>query len=276
MIAHEEFAEVIRAGGVVALTGAGCSTPSGIGDYRDEQGEWKRVQPVQHRDFVESRQWRQRYWARSQIGYPEFLKAAPNRAHEILANWEKAGLVDGVITQNVDRLHQRAGNVQVIDLHGRLDQVVCLGCGNRSSRDVLQKFLERANPQVSSLSATAIMAPDGDADLDKSSYADVNVPDCEICGGTLKPDVVFYGDSVPRSVVDEAYDWVGNANALLVVGSSLMVFSSFRFVRKAHELGIPIYAINRGRTRGDDLFSGKVDGDCVTTLEAITQCLDQT
>ena len=269
----EDIARSIFAGGVVVLTGAGCSTPSGIGDYRDEQGEWKRTQPVQHKDFVERIAWRRRYWARSQIGYPEFLQAQPNRAHQILAQWEAQGRLVGVITQNVDRLHQRAGSRSVIDLHGRLDQVVCLGCGQLSSRGDLQSYLERANPDVAKLSSDAVLAPDGDADLATDDFSHVHVPDCERCGGTLKPHVVFYGDSVPRPIVDNAYAWVEKAKALLVVGSSLMVFSSFRFVRRASELGTPIYAINRGVTRGDDLFQGKLDVDCIIGLETINKRL---
>lgn len=263
------IAEMLRRGGVIALTGAGCSTPSGIGDYRDEQGQWKRRQPVQHKDFLDQAAWRRRYWARSQVGYPEFLRAAPNAAHHCLARWEAHGLIRGIITQNVDRLHQRAGNQNVIDLHGRLDQVVCMACRKITPRGDLQTWLERMNPEVSLLKDEAVMAPDGDADLVPESYAGVCVPDCDHCGGVLKPDVVFYGDSVPRSVVDTCYRWVDEARALLIIGSSLMVFSSFRFVRRAAERGIPVYAVNRGRTRGDEYFAVKIDADCVETLDAI-------
>lgn len=254
---------------LLVLSGAGCSTRSGIGDYRDEHGAWKRAQPVQHRDFVDKHSVRQRYWARSQVGYPEFHKAEPNGAHDQLAAWENEGWVLGVITQNVDRLHQKAGSARVIDLHGRLDRVSCLSCGSFSDRSEIQGWLEARNPHITRVGQDAIMAPDGDADLPMNVYDNVQVPDCERCGGVLKPDVVFYGDSVPREVVDAAYQWVDTCSALLVVGSSLMVFSSLRFVRKAHQLGTPVYAINRGTTRGDDLIEIKFDADCVDALAAI-------
>ena len=267
--ASEQIAGVLKKGDVIAITGAGCSTPSGIGDYRDENGEWKRRQPVQHKDFVEDHKWRQRYWARSQVGYPEFLRAEPNRAHQLLAEWEARGWIQGIITQNVDRLHQRAGSQSVIDLHGRLDRIICLACQSTSSRGELQTYLERVNPQINDLSKSAVMAPDGDADLVTEDYSEYCIPDCEKCGGMLKPDVVFYGDSVPKPVVERAYDWISSANAVLVVGSSLMVFSSFRFVRRAAELSIPIYAINRGKTRGDELFVKKIDEDCVSAMQQI-------
>ena len=269
--ASQQIAAALMKGNVVAITGAGCSTPSGIGDYRDENGEWKRRQPVQHKDFVEDLAWRQRYWARSQVGYPEFLRAEPNRAHQLLAEWERQGWLRGIITQNVDRLHQRAGSESVIDLHGRLDRVICLACQSTSPRSELQGYLERVNPEISELSQTAVMAPDGDADLATEDYSDFRIPDCDSCGGTLKPDVVFYGDSVPKSVVDQAYDWISNASSVLVIGSSLMVFSSFRFVRRAAELEIPVYAINRGKTRGDDLFVQKMDEECVSAMESISE-----
>ncbi|MDG2277861.1 MAG: NAD-dependent protein deacetylase [Pseudomonadales bacterium] len=258
---------------LLVLTGAGCSTSSGIGDYRDEYGEWKRRPPVQHRDFVEHLSWRQRYWARSQVGYPEFCQARPNRAHDYLAAWEAQGWVTGIITQNVDRLHQAAGSRRVIDLHGRLDEVLCLGCKRVTAREELQPWLEVKNPQITQMGHKAIMAPDGDADLESEAFTSYTVPQCTFCTGTLKPNVVFYGDGVPKDRVELAYRWVAASSVLLVVGSSLMVFSSFRFVRKAVELGIPVYAINRGKTRGDELFANKVDADCVNALRAIDNAL---
>ncbi len=266
----EELASrLLREERLLILSGAGCSTPSGIGDYRDEKGAWKRAQPVQHRDFIEKFRVRQRYWARSQVGYPEFQSAAPNGAHDQLAAWENQGWVAGIITQNVDRLHQQAGSARVIDLHGRLDRVRCLDCGCVSERAEIQHWLEARNPEITRLGQHAIMAPDGDADLPGEVYDKVQVPDCDGCGGLLKPDVVFYGDSVPRRVVDTAYEWVGACSALLVVGSSLMVFSSLRFVRQAHQLGKPIFAINKGTTRGDSLMTMKLEADCVEALAGI-------
>ncbi len=205
---------------------------------------------------------RQRYWARSQRGYPEFLRAEPNGAHKALVQWEQEGRLIGVITQNVDRLHQRAGQQAVIDLHGRLDRVVCLACDEVTARNKWQAWLEGKNPHVSNVSFQA--APDGDADLERDTFDDIEVPSCESCGGVVKPDVVFYGDSVPKPIVQQAYAWVDAADALWVIGSSLMVFSSFRFVRRAHERGIPIYALNQGKTRGDDLFTLKVEQECVS------------
>ncbi len=256
---------------LLVISGAGCSTGSGIGDYRDEQGEWKRVQPVQHQEFMASRHWRQRYWARSQVGYPEFMRAQPNAAHEVLARWEGEERVHGLITQNVDRLHQKAGHQRVIDLHGRLDEVVCMSCGDITTRAAMQHWLDqhntRADPQAFSL------APDGDADLRRDDFSNVVVPQCRLCGGILKPHVVFFGDSVPKPVVEQAYAWVDAADAVLVVGSSLMVYSSFRFVRRAAAAGIPIAAINRGKTRADDLLTIKVADDCATVLEQIAESL---
>ncbi len=257
---------------LVVITGAGCSTPSGIGDYRDQDGEWKRNPPIQHQDFMTTQQARQRYWARSQVGYPEFMRARPNDAHRVLAGWESQGRLRGLITQNVDRLHQQAGHREVIDLHGRLDEVVCMDCQSMAKRSDVQTFLEMHNR---ARDADIIqMAPDGDADLE-GSFDDVVVPDCPVCGGLLKPNVVFYGDSVPRERVEQAYSWVDDADAVLVVGSSLMVFSSFRFVKRVAERGIPIVAINQGKTRADNLIAEKVEGDCADVLSRLEPLLQR-
>lgn len=251
---------------VLVITGAGISTNSGIVDYRDRNGEWKRVQPVKHQAFMSSHVWRQRYWARSQLGYPAFLKAEPNLGHKALAELDSRGDLLGLITQNVDRLHQKSGQQNVIDLHGRLDQVICTACGAIESRDDIQSWLERYNPNLQE--AEFAPAPDGDADIEVS-FANVQVPDCAVCNGVLKPHVVFFGDTVPKNYVRQAYRWVDQADALLVAGSSLMVFSSFRFVRKAHELKKPIAAINNGVTRADNLFDIKVSGDCSEILQGL-------
>ncbi len=212
--------------------------------------------------------WRQRYWARSQVGYPEFMRAAPNKAHQALVQWENSGRLVGVITQNVDRLHQKAGQQRVIDLHGRLDRVICTRCQRTLARASVQDFLDLHNPD--NLSGAFTPAPDGDADLARLDFSRFKVPNCADCGGILKPDVVFFGDSVPKTVVAQAYAWVSQADALLVVGSSLMVYSSFRFVRRAHERGIPIVAVNRGKTRADDLLTDKIVDDCETALQTLT------
>lgn len=265
----EEFLRRCRR--LVVISGAGCSTASGIGDYRDEQGAWKRTEPVQHQQFMSMLHWRQRYWARSQAGFVQFMQAQPNVAHRVLAAWEQAGHVAGLITQNVDRLHQRAGQQQVIDLHGRLDQVVCMVCGQLSSRALLQDWLDRNNQAPDPRRFD--LAPDGDADLHDYDYAGVAVPACEACGGILKPDVVFFGASVPRHVVEQAYHWIEGADGVLVVGSSLMVFSSYRFVRRAAERGIPVAAINRGRTRADDLLTAKLEQDCGEALVSLSRDL---
>ena len=252
---------------VFALTGAGCSTASGIPDYRDDQGEWKRRPPVMIQAFRTQEAVYQRYWARAYAGWPRFTSAAPGAAHRAFAAWEAAGTLSRLVTQNVDGLHQRAGSRAVVDLHGRLDVVVCLGCGDRTSRTALQAAMTAANPGWHAVAATA---PDGDADIDAAAIEAFAAPRCERCGGLLKPDVVFFGENVPGERYEAARDALAGADALLVAGSSLMVYSGFRFVRQAHEAGLPIAIVNRGRTRGDDLAELKVEGDVGTVLgEAI-------
>ena len=250
---------------LLVITGAGISTVSGIGDYRDQAGNWKRPQPVTHQDFLASRAWRQRYWARSQLGYPSFLSAQPNSAHDALVRMEQADQLCGLVTQNVDRLHQQAGHQNVVDLHGRLDQVICIDCRTLVGRDVVQEWLEAQNPQLQSQSFSP--TPDGDADV-VTDFSAIEVPSCDHCGGILKPHVVFFGDSVDRDVVDHVRCQVDSADGVLVVGSSLMVFSSFRFVRQAHAKGVPIAALNQGVTRADELFTLKVN-ESSTALDAL-------
>ena len=241
---------------LLVITGAGISTDSGIGDYRDQAGQWKRPQPVTHQDFMSQLSWRQRYWARSQLGYPSFLRAKPNRAHWALARLEEQGKLCGLVTQNVDRLHQQAGHQEVVDLHGRLDQVICMDCARIVLRQDIQAWLEDKNPQLQEQSFQP--APDGDADMEMD-FSTVEVPLCEACGGILKPHVVFFGDSVQRRIVEQISAKVERADGVLVVGSSLMVFSSFRFIRHAHANKVPVAALNQGVTRADDLFTFKVD-----------------
>jgi NAD-dependent SIR2 family protein deacetylase len=250
---------------VFVLTGAGCSTASGIPDYRDENGEWKRRPPVMILPFRSQESVYRRYWARAYAGWPRFTAAAPGAAHHALAAWERAGTLAHLVTQNVDGLHQRAGSRAVIDLHGRLDIVVCLGCGERSSRAALQAVMAEANP---AWHAAVTTAPDGDADIDASAVDAFEPPRCERCGGLLKPDVVFFGENVPGERVEDARDALARADALLVAGSSLLVYSGFRFVRFARDRGLPIAIVNRGRTRGDDFAEIKVDGDVGALLGA--------
>jgi len=243
---------------VFALTGAGCSTGSGIPDYRDDRGEWKRRPPVMIQALRGDEAVYRRYWARACAGWPRFSAAAPGAAHRAFAAWEAAGTLSCLVTQNVDGLHQRAGSRAVIDLHGRLDDVVCLGCGERRSRAALQDEITDANP---AWRAVAAPAPDGDADIDAGAVEAFVPPRCGRCGGLLKPDVVFFGENVPIERYQAAQEALAAADALLVAGSSLMVYSGFRFVRQAHEAGLPIAIVNRGRTRGDDLADLKVEGD---------------
>jgi NAD-dependent SIR2 family protein deacetylase len=248
---------------VFALTGAGVSTASGIPDYRDDEGEWKRRPPVMIQAFRSSDAVYRRYWARACAGWPRFAASAPSAAHHAFTAWESAGTLLQIVTQNVDGLHQRAGSRAVIDLHGRLDEVVCLGCGARTGRPELQASIGAANPRWP---ADAVSAPDGDADIDDALIESFTAPRCDRCGGLLKPDVVFFGENVPAGRYAQARDALARADALLVAGSSLMVYSGFRFVRLAHDAGLPIAIVNRGRTRGDDLAELKISGDVGSTL----------
>jgi NAD-dependent SIR2 family protein deacetylase len=246
------------------LTGAGCSTPSGIPDYRDADGQWKRAQPVTYQAFMGDEKTRRRYWARSLIGWRVVRQAEPNDAHRALARLEAMGRSELLLTQNVDRLHQRAGSMQVIDLHGRIDRVRCIECEARSPREELQEELGRLNRDWLDLDATE--APDGDADLESADFSTFVIPSCKLCGGVLKPDVVFFGENVPRNRVDAAFGHLDKADAMLVIGSSLMVYSGFRFAQRAASLGKPVAAVNLGRTRADALLTLKTEEPCESAL----------
>jgi NAD-dependent SIR2 family protein deacetylase len=237
---------------LAVLTGAGVSTGSGIPDYRDEQGEWKRARPVEFRPFMTDPKVRQRYWARSTVGWPVINRARPNDAHRALAQLESLGTVQLLITQNVDGLHSAAGSRGVIDLHGRIDTVRCMHCDHTLARAELQRRLLADNPQWADIEGR--VAPDGDVDLEGRDYGGFLVPACARCGGILKPDVVFFGENVPRERVERAFEGVAEADALLVVGTSLMVYSGFRFAEAAAAPGKPIAAVNLGRTRADHLL----------------------
>ena len=246
------------------LTGAGVSTDSGIPGYRDHDGQWQRKPPVTVQEFLRTEAARRRYWARSMRGWPMLAGARPNAAHHALAGLESARRLQLLVTQNVDGLHQRAGSAGVIELHGNVGRVVCLDCGSHQPREALQRTLEADNPAFAAAVATA--APDGDADVEPRDLDAFRVPGCARCGGTLKPDVVFFGEGVPRDRVDAAMRGLEQADAMLVIGSSLMVYSGYRFCERAGQLGKPIAAINRGRTRADHLFALKVERSCAAAL----------
>jgi NAD-dependent SIR2 family protein deacetylase len=250
----------------VVLSGAGLSTSCGIPDYRDREGRWKRPQPIDHQAFLRSAEMRRRYWQRSFHGWPLIGQAVPGAGHRALAQLEQRGRIGLIVTQNVDGLHQKAGSRAVLELHGGLTRVICLGCERDYARTEVQDWIAAANSGIAPAPAAA--APDGDADLPQDGAA-FCVPDCPGCGGVLKPDVVFFGDSVPRERVQVVMEAIDAASGLLVVGSSLMVYSGFRFADHAHRSGKPVIAINLGRTRADHLLAAKVEQDCDSFLAAL-------
>ncbi|NJP91298.1 NAD-dependent protein deacetylase [Nonomuraea sp. FMUSA5-5] len=253
-----ELAELVAGGRVAVLSGAGLSTESGIPDYRGPTGRARRAEPMTYQRFVGSAEARQRYWARSHVGWRQIGGARPNAGHRAVAELERRGLLAGIVTQNVDGLHQAAGARRVIELHGGLDRVVCLSCRERTPRAELERRLREANPGWEATSAQ--INPDGDAVLTDEQVAGFRVVDCTGCGGVLKPDVVFFGENVPKPRVDECFAVVGGARALLVLGSSLAIRSGLRFVTKAAALGLPIAIVNQGPTGGD--------ADATLTLDA--------
>jgi len=249
------------------LTGAGISTESGIPDYRGPSTRERPRKPVQHREFVNEPRARARYWARSALGWPKFRAFEPNPSHAALARLEAEGRVHALVTQNVDRLHTKAGSRRVLELHGSLYQVRCLACGSSESRDGLQTRLLDLNPRAAAWSFE--LAPDGDAEIPAAALEGFVVPPCLRCGGVLKPDVVFFGDNVPAPRVAEAFARLSACDAVLVVGSSLHVWSGYRFVLAAAEAGKPIAIVNLGETRGDAHAMLKLDaraGDVLPRL----------
>lgn len=253
----------------VALTGAGISSASGIPTYRDHKGTWLGSQPIQHDEFISDSSKRQRYWSRSALGWPRVSAAQPNESHTALVKLEQAGLLAGVITQNVDRLHQRAGSQRVIDLHGRLDRVKCLDCSYVTSREAIQNWINNHNalPDTSSLT----LRPDGDADLPAHYVSDFHVPHCRACGGVVMPEVVFFGGTVPGPVVDECYQMIDASEGMLVIGSSLSVYSGLRFCRYAVDQGRPLIILNQGQTRADNFCTRKFSD---TPFALMAQCAD--
>ena len=256
---------------LLILTGAGLSTESGIPAYRDASGRWLRRDPILYQDFKRCALTRRRYWARSFFGWQLMQQASPNRAHLALAMLERAGRMSHLITQNVDGLHQRAGSSQLIELHGRLAGVSCQHCRQPVTRDLLQEQLAASNPDW----APTVLGykPDGDAELDASAYPGFQVVDCQACGGPLKPDVVFFGESVPRDRLTAVDQAIAQCDALLVVGSSLVVMSGLRIVRAARRRGLPVAAVNDGRTRADGMLDFKLAGDCVDQLHRAIQAV---
>ena len=255
----------------LVLTGAGLSTASGIPDYRDRDGVRRGRLPIQGPEFRRSPAVQRRYWARSMIGWPVLAQARPNAGHAALATLEAGGHIGALLTQNVDGLHQRAGSQAVLELHGNIHAVLCLDCGTRVTRSSVQEQLLRANPHVANAAAQPL--PDGDAQVEPEFLDDFRLPVCGQCGGALMPDVVFFGDNVPTTRTASALAQMAAADALLVVGSSLMVFSGFRFCRLAAEAGKPIAAVNLGRTRADHMIALKIEASAERLLPQVAELL---
>ncbi|KUN41119.1 NAD-dependent protein deacetylase 1 [Streptomyces longwoodensis] len=265
----EPVADALGAGGVLVLSGAGLSTESGIPDYRGEGGSLSRHTPMTYQEFTASAPARRRYWARSHLGWRTFGRARPNAGHRAVAAFGRHGLLSGVITQNVDGLHQAAGSEDVVELHGSLDRVVCLSCGAFSPRRELARRLEEANAGFAPVAAG--INPDGDADLTDEQVGDFRVVPCAVCGGVLKPDVVFFGESVPPGRVEHCRALVRRSTALLVLGSSLTVMSGLRFVRQAAQEAKPVWIVNLSPTRGDAHAVARVGLPLGATLTAVAE-----
>ncbi len=253
------------------LTGAGISAHSGIPTYRDHQGNWHHNRPIQHEEFINQFPSRQLYWARSLAGWKHIHQAKPNAAHHAITSMQQAGRLSQLVTQNVDRLHSAAYTKDVIDLHGRLDQIYCLKCDQISSRSDYQLLLEEQNPGLNQI--VTELLPDGDAQVEDIATEAVRVPPCGNCGGIIMPNVIFYGGNVPGPRVKQAYQSLGESDCVLVVGSSLSVYSGFRFVRRAHEQRLPLYAVNQGIFRGAELFNHIASDPCEIALPELVATL---
>lgn len=269
-----ELAALVRSGDVVVLSGAGISTDSGIPDYRGPSGAFARNHtPMTYQAFTRDAAARRRYWARSFLGWRVISRAEPNDGHRAVARLAYHGLISGVITQNVDGLHQAGGARDVIELHGSLDRVICLDCGKLGDRLELDNRLRAANPEFGDPVDPDTVNPDGDVDLAENLLDGFAVVDCVDCGGVLKPDVVFFGESVPKDRVTDCHATVDRARALLVLGSSLTVYSGRRFVVQATKAGIPIAIVNQGPTRGDDCAEIRVDAPLGPSLTALVSAI---
>ncbi len=267
----EELAELARGGDVAVLSGAGLSTESGIPDYRGPTGAARPSTPMTYQVFTGDPAARRRYWARSHLGWQVIARARPNAGHRAVAELQSAGLLSGIVTQNVDGLHTAAGAHAVVELHGNLERVVCLGCGTVSARADLDRRLRAANPDWTA-QVTAVN-PDGDVELSDEALDGFRTVPCLVCGGDLKPDVVFFGETVPRSRVDRSFALVARAKLLLVLGSSLKVMSGHRFVLRAAQLGVPVVIVNQGETRGDPYAALKLELPLGETLTALAGLL---
>ncbi|KAG7391704.1 NAD-dependent protein lipoamidase sirtuin-4 [Phytophthora pseudosyringae] len=272
-------------GKTMVLTGAGISTDSGIPDYRGPNGVYNRnkdFRPIQFQEFIEAHTYRQRYWARSFLGWPKILNTQPNGSHHALTELQWAGAVSSIVTQNVDRLHTKSGSHSVVEMHGSLHEVECQGCGHVTPRQSYQETLAELNPSVANWSiehpdketgdvaSSDKVNPDGDVDI-SWNYDDFDYPACSKCGGIVKPRVVFFGENMPVVTRTTALERVGDANALLVVGSSLKVFSAMRLINHAHARKIPIAIVNLGPTRADELCSLRVDKPCTGLLTEVAE-----
>lgn len=274
MSEFDQLIELFRTRRVVVLTGAGCSTDSGIPDYRGPDGTQRKRPPIQYQEFVRDPFRRARYWARSVVGHARFASSRPNAAHHALAALEARRAIKGVITQNVDRLHHAAGSRRVVELHGALARVRCLDCGVTEARETVQDRLLALNPWLGE--AVATQAPDGDAELDGALVEGFRMAPCLACGGAmLKPDVVFFGENVPKDVVASAWAMFDESDALVVLGSSLAVFSGYRFVVRAAERGYAIAIVNRGVTRGDPHATLKLDAGVSEVLPRLVAALGE-
>ena len=272
--AYERLVELLRAGNVTVLSGAGLSTESGIPDYRGADGK-RRVMPMTYGEFVASPTNRQRYWARSFIGWRQFAGAGPNCGHLAVADLQRLGLVRVIITQNVDGLHQVAGARGVLELHGNLDRARCLNCGETTLRTDLDGRLREANPDFEVVAGE--IRPDGDVVLPDAAVVSFHPPRCLVCGSDLvKPDVVFFGESVPKTLVEQCFSQVEDSSGLVVLGSSLQVMSGYRFVRRAAANGIPVAIVTRGVSRGDAQATIRLDVPLGVTLSRIVRDLSQT
>lgn len=270
--AFEALVELVREGGVVILSGAGISTDSGIPDYRGPSGALRRHTPMTYQTFMGDPAARHRYWARSYLGWRQIARARPNAAHQAVAQLQRRGVLAGVITQNVDGLHQAGGAQNVIELHGGLDRVTCLNCGQETSRETLDQMLTAANPDFTARAQR--VNPDGDVDLDEDELDGFVMVDCPHCGaGPLKPDVVFFGETVPRPRVESCFEMLDRSRSLMVLGSSLKVMSGFRFVLHARKLGIPVAIVNQGETRGDTYCDIRLDAPLGSVVPALDDAM---